>query len=278
MDNKKTWYVTGASKGLGLALVKRLLSAGHNVAATSRTLESLTAAVGERSSSFLPLQVDLTEASSVANALEQANQVFGTIDVIVNNAGYGIGGALEELEDKEIADALNVNLFATINVIQQALPYLRAQRSGHIFNISSIAGFAPGMGWTAYAAAKFAVTGLSDALAQELQPLGIQVTAVAPGAFRTQFLTQESIAFAKRKIDDYQAIRDAHAKMMQMDGAQLGDPDKAADALMTIANNPQAPAQLFLGSDAYKRAYTKIQQLASQLEQWKTISLSTDFQ
>jgi NAD(P)-dependent dehydrogenase (short-subunit alcohol dehydrogenase family) len=278
MENKKTWFVTGASKGLGLALVKKLLAAGYNVAATSRDADALTEAVGvERSGQFLPLKVDLINEHSVCTAIHNANETFGKIDVIVNNAGYGIGGAVEELNTVEIADGIDVNLFGTINVIQKAMPYLRKQRFGHIFNISSIAGFAPGLGFPVYAATKFAVTGLSDALAQDVASMGITVTAVAPGAFRTQFLNNESLVFSANQIADYAEIRQAQEKMLTMDGQQIGDPEKAADALIKVAEHPNPPKQLFLGSDAYKRAAAKIEQLARELEQWKELTLSTDF-
>src|ERR1700760_3685248 len=189
---KKVWYITGASKGLGLALVKKLIAEGHQVAATSRSLESLEDAMaGAPADQFLPLEVDLSDEASVEGSLLTTWEVFGRIDVIVNNAGYGVGGAIEELSLDEIRDNFEVNVFAPIIVIKKVMPYLRAQRSGHIINISSIAGFAGVLGWAAYAAAKHSIIGLSDVLAQDLRPLGIHVSAVAPGAFRTQFLTKE---------------------------------------------------------------------------------------
>ncbi|HLZ90046.1 MAG TPA: SDR family NAD(P)-dependent oxidoreductase, partial [Puia sp.] len=157
---KKVWYITGASKGLGLALVKRLLADGHQVAATSRSLEALEEAAGyPPADQFLPLEVDLSSEASVAGSLLTTHEVFGRIDVVVNNAGYGIGGALEELTIEEIRDAFEVNIFAPIIVIQKVMPYLRTQRSGHIINIASIAGFAGVLGWSVYAATKQALIG-----------------------------------------------------------------------------------------------------------------------
>jgi NAD(P)-dependent dehydrogenase (short-subunit alcohol dehydrogenase family) len=208
-NNQKVWYITGASKGLGLALVKQLIAQGQKVAATSRDLATLKEAVGPLPG-FLALQADLRSDTSVAASLRETKETFGVIDVIVNNAGYGTGGALEELEQQEIVQNFEINLFSVIRVIQQAMQYLRQQRSGHIINIASIAGFAPGIGWSVYAAAKAAVIGLSDALAKDLQPLGIKVTAVAPGAFRTDFIKPHSVAFAKKQISDYDNIRASH--------------------------------------------------------------------
>ena len=271
MRNNKVWYVTGASKGLGLALVEKLLSEGCLVAATSRNLSALPAA-GEH---FLPLEVDLNNEQSVADSMKATYDTFGRIDVVVNNAGYGIGGAVEELSRKEVAESFDVNVFATITVMQKAMPYLRAQRSGHIINIASIAGIAGATGWAVYAAAKSAVIALSDIMAQDVKSLGIKVTAVAPGAFRTQFLSKESLVISENKIDDYKEIRESHARYLTMDGQQIGDPVKAAEALMRIVEDPEPPVLLFLGSDAYTRASNKLALMTAQLEQWKDVTEST---
>ena len=275
MEKSKVWYITGASKGIGRSLVEQLLSKGHKVAATSRKISAFSDIKSEH---FLPLEVDLTNEESISASLEKTKNTFGKIDVVVNNAGYGIGGAIEELSEQEINDNFNVNFFAVVKVIQQALPYLRNQRSGHIINISSIAGFAPGLGWSIYSAAKFAVTGLSEALANDLKPLGINVTAVLPGWFRTNFAKPDSIAFSKTQIDDYSFLRTAHQKMNEIDGKQLGNPDKVAEVFIELVNSENPPMLLFLGSDAYKRATDKTTQLLQQIEQWKTLSSSTDFE
>lgn len=276
MNNKKVWYVTGASKGLGLALVKKLLAEGYRVAATSRTLSSLTQAVGTgKTADFLPLEVDLGSEQSVADSMSATHAAFGRIDVVVNNAGYGIGGAVEELSAQEVSQSFNVNVFATITVMQKALPYLRAQGSGHIINIASIAGFAGGLGWAVYAATKSAVIALSEITALDVKSLGIHVTAVAPGAFRTQFLTPESLVLSEKKIADYEDVRASHNKLLSMDGRQAGDPDKAADAMIAIAESAAPPVLLFLGEDAYNRAGVKVEQIKGQLEDWKELSFST---
>ncbi|WP_342646365.1 SDR family NAD(P)-dependent oxidoreductase [Mucilaginibacter sp. CSA2-8R] len=277
--NKKVWYVTGASKGLGLALVKKLLANGYRVAATSRSAEALKSAVGAvEGDAFLPLGVDLTDAGSVSASIKQTVEHFGTIDVVVNNAGFGIGGSVEELSEQEVAESFNVNVFATIQVTKQALPYMRKQRSGHIINISSIAGFAAATGWAMYAATKFAVIGLSEVLAEDVRELGINVTVVAPGGFRTEFLSQQSLVISDHKINDYQAIRASHERYLTMDGKQAGDPEKAADVFIQLAEMPEPPARFFMGTDAYNRAVQKTKLLTDDLEKWKTLSSFTDFE
>lgn len=277
--DKKVWYITGASKGLGLALVKKLVAEGHQVAATSRSLETLEQALDAApADQFLPLEVDLADEASVAGSLLTTYEVFGRIDVVVNNAGYGIGGAIEELTLEEIRSNFEVNVFGPITVIKNVLPYLRAQRSGHIINISSIAGFAGVVGWSAYAAAKNAIIGLSDVLAQDVRELGIHVTAVAPGAFRTQFLTKDSVVFAGTSIDDYQDVHASQTRYLSIDGKQPGDPVKAADALIQIAATPEPPTLLLLGSDAYNRATAKMRYLEQLIEQWKPLTFSTQFE
>jgi NAD(P)-dependent dehydrogenase (short-subunit alcohol dehydrogenase family) len=243
----KVWYITGASKGLGLALVKKLLAAGYRVAATSRNKSALETAVGETDSkNFLALEVDLTNAESIQKSVEQAHEYFGGLDIVVNNAGYGIGGSAEELSIDEIRGNFEINVFATITVVHSALPFMRAQRSGHIINISSIAGFTSTTGWSLYNAAKFAVTGFTEALAGDVAELGIKATVVMPGAFRTQFLNGESLFITNNHIDDYQAVHATHERFKTMDGKQAGDPEKAATVFIALAENPEPPVRLFL--------------------------------
>lgn len=261
---------------MGLAIAKQLLIQGHQVAATSRSVSGFDQ-LAVFKDQFLPLEVDLKSESSIADSIKKTVDQFGRIDVVVNNAGYGLGGALEELTSEEITENFEVNFFAVVRVVQQALPYLRKQRSGHIINISSIAGFAPGLGWSMYCAAKFAVSGLTEALANDLKPLGINVTNVLPGWFRTNFAKADSIAYNKNRIEDYAYLREYHEKMNNMDGAQLGDPDKIADAFLALVNSQSPATNLFLGSDAFNRAKGRIEQLNVELESWKKVSNSTDF-
>ena len=277
MDTKKVWFITGASKGLGLSLAKQLLQQGHQVAATSRNTAELMLAIGEEAPGFLPLQVNLVDEASVAQAVQKTYDTFGQIDVVINNAGYGIGGSIEELTDQETRESFDVNVFGTLNVIRMVMPLLRARQSGHIINISSIAGIAPSTGWAIYAAAKFAVAGLSEVLADDVSAFGIKVTVVAPGAFRTNFLAPESLVLAKTPIDAYQAVKASHAKYIEMNGAQTGDPDKAAAAMIQIVSMPNPPRYLLLGEDAFQRAFNKLDWLKGEFHSWETLTRSTDF-
>jgi len=277
MGIKKVWFVTGASKGLGLSLVNQLLKAGQSVAATSRNINDLTKAVNSNSEKFLPLTVNLSDELSVEHAINATIAQFGKIDVIINNAGYGIGGSIEELTDEETRQSFDVNVFGTLNVIRKASPHLRTQGSGHIINIASIAGIAGATGWSVYSATKAAVIALSEVLAEDVKEFGIKVTVVAPGAFRTSFLTQESLVLAKNPIDAYEDVRAVHAKYLKMDGEQAGDPEKAAAAMISLASMPNPPIHLLLGNDALQRASAKTEALTKEYQDWKAITISTDF-
>ncbi|HVW95165.1 MAG TPA: SDR family NAD(P)-dependent oxidoreductase [Mucilaginibacter sp.] len=277
-ENKKVWFITGASKGFGLSLVKQLLAAGQHVAATSRYVDSLLRAVGEISENFLPLYANLADEESVANAIETAYNTFQGLDVVINNAGYGIGGTIEELTDEEARESFDINVFGTLNVIRAAMPYLRQQCSGHIINISSIAGIAPATGWALYAATKFAVIGLSQVLAEDVKSMGIKITVVAPGAFRTNFLTPESLVIARNPIGDYEGVRNSHARYLQMDGKQAGDPEKAAAAIIRIAGEDNPPVHLLLGEDAYNRAMDKLGVLENEFRLNEELSKSMAYQ
>lgn len=274
----QVWFVTGASKGLGLTLVKKLLQAGHKVAATSRSVASLVEKIDATETQFLPLEVHLSNPESVRKAMAQTQKKWGAVDVVVNNAGYGHFGAVEELSDSEARENFDVNVFGTLNVIREALPLMREKKAGHIFNISSVGGYSgsfPGVG--IYCATKFAVAGMSEGLAAEVKDFGIQVTIVYPGYFRTNFLDQDSMKSPKQSIAAYEASQqslDFHSNVMN--GNQAGDPEKAAEALLQVAQNPEAPLHLFLGKDAFKMAQEKIQLVESELTKWKSLSESTD--
>lgn len=276
-ENKKVWFVTGASKGLGLALTNTLLKAGYRVAATSRNNEQLIAAAGAVSDQFLPLSVDLTDALAVKKAIADTVQHFGRLDVVVNNAGYGMGGTVEEFSELELKQSFEVNVFAPVYVMQAALPFLRKQQSGHIINISSIAGFAAATGWDVYAATKSALTAMTEVLTQDVKELTIHATVVAPGALRTEFLSNDSLVFTQNSIGDYHAVHQSLEKYKRMHGEQAGDPHKVAAALIELAEMPDPPARLFLGSDSYKRAKVKIDELNRSLDDYKKLTLSTDY-
>ena len=280
MENNKVWFVTGASKGLGLALVKKLLNEGYKVAATSRNLSDLTKAVDTQNEQFLPLSVNLTSEDSVQEAVELTVKTFGKIDVIVNNAGYGLLGGIEELSDREARDNFEVNVFGSLNVIRKALPYLRAQKSGHILNVSSIGGFTGAFaGGGIYCATKFAVNGFSETLSAEVAPFGIKVTIVQPGYFRTNFLSAGSLAVPQNQIADYQNVRDTvNFHQNDMDKQQAGDPEKAAEAMISITNEANPPLNLFLSEDAYCLVEKKLDFVQNELATWKDLTLSTAIQ
>lgn len=278
MNNNNVWFVTGASKGIGRSLVKKLLQQGFKVAATSRKKEDLTEAIGDHDS-FLPLKVDITSGKEVKEAVAQTIEKFGAINVVVNNAGYGQLGSLEELTDAEARENFNVNVFGTLHVIREIMPFLRKQGSGHIFNISSIGGFFGNFpGWGIYCATKFAVNGLTESLAEEVKPFGIKATVVEPGYFRTSFLASGSLATPANEIAAYKAVRDSQEMHQNLNGSQAGDPEKAAQALITVAGQEEAPLHLFLGQDAYNMAQLKIQSLQENIEKWKEITVSTGFE
>ncbi|WPQ63085.1 SDR family NAD(P)-dependent oxidoreductase [Chitinophaga sancti] len=275
IKHNKTWFITGASKGMGLALTKYLLQNGYNVAATSRNTKDIVDLFG-KNEKFLPLNVDITAEKEVKKAIEKTFNTFGSIDVIVNNAGYGLVGALEELTDLEIRQTIDVNLFGTINVIRASMPYLRKQKYGHVINVSSIAGYNGAALSGSYDAAKFAVIGLSESLHSEVKDFGINVTVAIPGLFRTNFMNDSSLQITANLIEDYKS--EAQIKMWQQySGHQPGDPSKLAMVLKDITEMDEPPLHLLLGSDAFQIATAKMKANLETFEHYKTLSVSTNF-
>ncbi len=279
MATKKVWLVTGASKGLGLSLIKKLLKEEYRVAATTQNLKALSDEVGQGNPNFLPLQMDLVNNESVAAAVAQIVKTFGTIDVVVNNAGYGQLGTLEELSDEEARQNFDVNVFGSLNVIRNVMPYFREKKAGAFFNISSIAGFLGTFpGWGIYNATKFAVAGFTEALSAEVKSLGITATIVYPGYFRTNFLQKDSLRLAKSPIDAYKEARELEViHKEQVAGNQPGNPDNAAAVLIKVAESDVRPLHLFLGTDAFDMANSKIDTLKEQLTTNESLTKSTDY-
>ena len=278
MSNKKTWFITGTSQGIGLDLVKKALVKGDNVAATARNLETLKLAIGTNLDNFLALQVDLQDEENIADSVAQTIAKFGKIDYLVNNAGYGLLGGVEESSDEEVKANFDINVFGLLNVTRAVLPHMRKQGSGHIFNLSSVFGLIAGAGWGIYCATKFAVEGLSEALAQEVKPFGIHVTIIEPGYFRTNFLNNGSIKVPVKPIAAYTEIEEIKRKHEKdIPGNQAGDPEKAADVIISTAALAEPPLRLLLGSDAYQYANYKIQMLQEGMEAYKEVTFSTDF-
>jgi len=278
MNTSKVWYITGASQGLGLTLVKKLLDSGYRVAATSRNAQILKTAVGViDAESFLPLTVDLNNVDCIDESIQQTLTTFGRIDVVVNNAGYGVTGTVEEITEQDIRKIFDVNVLATINVVKTVLPVMRQQRSGYIINIGSVAGFAGAPGWTVYSATKAAIAAFSEVLALDVREFGIKVTVAEPSGFRTGFLTKDSLAFAESKIEGYKAVRDTQERYLAANGKQPGDPERASTIFMQLAENEQPPLHLYLGQDAYNRASGKLATMNEELEEWKSITISADY-
>jgi NAD(P)-dependent dehydrogenase (short-subunit alcohol dehydrogenase family) len=276
MSNQKVWFITGASKGMGLETVNAVLKNGDKVAATSRNLKELIDQIGDQNDHFLPLQVDITNNEEVKKAIETTVATFGKIDVVVNNAGYYLVGSIEEISDEEFRKTIDVNLFGTVNVIRNVMPFLRQQKSGHILNIASNMGYVGYANTGSYNAAKFAVIGLSEALAQEAKPFNIKVIAIAPGMFRTRFMSESTLAEAKNKIAAYNV--EQHVNMLKgLDGNQPGDPAKLAKVLLAVTELPNPPIHLPLGSDSYNSIVEHRKNEEQEMETWQHLSFSTNF-
>lgn len=274
----KVWFITGASRGFGLLVARDALARGDSVVAAARNPQAIVDALGVHPK-LLPLQLDVTREAAAVAATQAAVARFGRIDVLVNNAGYGILGAVEETSAEEVRRNYETNVFGLLNVSRAVLPVMRRQRSGHVINISSLGGYQAYYGWGVYGSTKFAVEGLSEAMAQELAPLGVHVTVVEPGFFRTDFLDATSLVQTATRIDDYQDTVGAMRSFAAgANHAQPGDPAKLSQALLKLADAAQPPLRLQLGSDAVARAYAKHQQVEQELAQWKELALSTDFE
>lgn len=277
MPQQRVWFVTGCSTGLGRALTEVLLARGEIVAATARKperLKDLTERYGDR---ILVLPMDVTQVSEVQAAVEQTIAAFGRIDVLVNNAGYGVFGAVEEVTDQDVRQQFETNVYGALNVTRAVLPHLRRQRSGRILNISSSGGFVGFPGAGIYCASKFALEGWSEALAKEVADLGIFVTIVEPGAFRTAF--NGALVAPNQAIEDYASTSGQMLQWLaQMNGQQPGDPQKAAAAMIEAVDHPHPPLRLVLGADTLDSMYSKLQALETDLAAWKDVSLNTAFE
>ena len=274
----KVWFITGASRGFGLLLARDALARGDAVVAAARNPQAIVDALGAQPN-LLPVQLDVTREGAAAVAAQAALERFGRIDVLVNNAGYGILGAVEETSAEEVRRNYETNVFGLLNVSRAILPAMRKRGSGHVINISSLGGYQAYHGWGVYGSTKFAVEGLSEAMAQELAPLGVHVTVVEPGFFRTDFLDATSLVETAARIDDYNDTVGAMRTFAAgANHAQPGDPAKLSQALLKLADAAQPPLRLQLGSDAVARVRAKHQFVEQELAQWQELSLSTDFE
>jgi NAD(P)-dependent dehydrogenase (short-subunit alcohol dehydrogenase family) len=276
--DKRVWMVTGTSQGLGQELVRAVLERGDSVIATSRNPRKVMATFKGAADRVLAVYMDLNDSAQIAAAVEAGIERFGRIDVLVNNAGYGFLGAVEEASEEEIARVHETNVFALLRVTRAVLPVLRQQRRGHIVNLSSIGGLVGIPGFGIYNATKFAVEGLSEALAQEVGPLGIGVTIVEPGPFRTDFLGG-SLAVTRRTLADYDETAGVTRSGATLrNGNQPGDPVRGADAIVEAVTSGNPPLHLLLGRMAYDRATAKLDSLRTEFEAWREVTLGADFQ
>ena len=272
------WFITGASRGFGLQIARDLLERGHQVVATARDAATVTEALGENDN-VLAVALDVTDETQARQAVQAAVDRFGRIDVLINNAGRGLLGAVEEATDAEVRAVYETNVFGLLTVTRAVAPVLRAQRSGTIVNISSVGGFVSSPGWGVYASTKFAVEALSEALHAELQPLGIHAMVVEPGYFRTDFLDSSSLQVQQHTIDDY---ADGPAGKMRITAGernhdQPGDPVKAAAAIIDVVESERPPVRLLLGNDTIAAVEGKLAHVQAELAQWRGVSASTDF-
>jgi NAD(P)-dependent dehydrogenase (short-subunit alcohol dehydrogenase family) len=274
----KTWFITGASRGFGALVAERALAKGDNVVATARNAKAIAERFGEHAN-LLAVALDVTSEEQAIAAAKAAIDRFGRIDVLLNNAGFGLMGAVEEASAAEIEAVYRTNVFGLLTVSRAVLPYMRKARSGRVLNISSVGGYRGGAGFGVYSSTKFAVEGLSEALHAELAPLGVHVTVVEPGYFRTDFLDSSSLSVSSKHISDYEATAGkVRAVAGGLNHNQPGDPAKLADVLVAFADAPNPPVRLPLGSDTVAAIEAKHKADASILSEWRNVSLSTDFQ
>ncbi len=276
-NNHLVWMITGTSQGFGHELVRAALQRGDSVIATSRNPRKVAAAFPEAADRLLTVPMDLRDPAQIASVVQGGIARFGRIDVLVNNAGHGLIGAVEEASDAEIANVHETNVFGLLRVTRAVLPHFRERRSGHVVNLSSIGGIIGIAGFGIYNSTKFAVEGLSEALAHEVAPLGIRVTIVEPGPFRTDFLGG-SLAVAGRTLADYdQTSGETRAGATTRHGNQPGDPVRAAEAIIKAVTSKNPPRHLLLGRFAYDRATAKLDDLRKEYEAWRDVTLGADF-
>jgi len=274
---KRVWFITGAARGIGARIVDAALAQGDAVVATSRDASTLEQRFGAQRG-LLALALDVTSEAQSATAAAAALARFGRIDVLVNNAGFGLLGAVEEATADEVRRLYETNVFGLLNVTRAVLPAMRARRSGHVINLSSVGGYRSGAGFGVYCSTKFAVEGLTEALHAELAPLGIHATVVEPGYFRTEFLEQSSLVVSPRIVDDYAPtagqVREA-AKRISLN--QPGDPQRLAQAMLALVESATPPLRLPLGTDTLQAIRDKNAFVERETAAWERLSASTDF-
>jgi len=277
MTSERVWFITGVSGGLGRALAEVVLEAGERVVGTVRQTEQVSAFEALKAGDAAALVMDVREAEQVNAAVRGAIERFGRIDVLVNNSGHGMLGAIEEVSDAEARALFDVNVFGVLNVLRAALPVMRAQRSGFVINMSSQGGVRSFPGSGHYCASKHALEAISDSLAMELADSGVNVLIVEPGPFRTEFAGR-SMVVSEQVIEDYASTSGMRrATLKNVDGKQKGDPVRAARAILQAVNAPQPPRRLALGADALSVMREKVGQMQKDWETWEEVSLKADY-
>ena len=277
-DSRRVWFITGASSGFGRLIAEQVLESGDRVVVTARRPDQIQDLEQQHPDGALALALDVTSDESVEAAVNAAIKRFGRVDVLINNAGYGLAGAIEEATEAEFLPVFATNVFGLFRVTRALLPHLRKQRSGNIVNLSSIGGLIGSAGWGFYNASKFAVEGFSEALAAEMAPLGVSVTIVEPGPFRTEFLGRSGKEAAQR-IADYDATAGKTRQYFHdQSGKQPGDPAKAAAAIIEAVRADHPPRHLVLGRIAFERLSARLETWKKELIEWQDTSLAADFE
>jgi short-subunit dehydrogenase len=273
----RVWFITGTSTGFGHLLTEEVLKRGERVIATARDISQLSRLTQQYPDHIQTLKLDVTNPQEITSIAQSGIAAFGQVDVLVNNAGYGVNGAIEEVAEDEFEPMFQTNIYGLIRVARAFLPHLRHRRRGHIFNLSSIGGLIGSAGWGFYNTTKFAVEGFSEALAEEMKPLGVRVTVVEPGPFRTDFLGRSG-KLAKQELIDYAATAGkAREYLKTQSGKQPGDPKKAVEAIIAAANSPKPPLHLILGRIALTRFRHKLSDWQQEIAAWESLTTGADF-
>ena len=274
----RIWFITGASRGIGAEIARAALAAGDKVVSTGRNREQVEKAFAADADRVLAVELDVTDETQAKAGVDAAIAKFGRIDVLVNNAGYGQLGLFEENEPGDIVRQYATNVFGLFHVTRAVLPVMRQQRTGHIFNVTSVAGLIGSPGASIYCSSKFAVEGFSESLAKEVAQFGIKITLIEPGPFRTDFLDGSSVRFGSRAVEGYgEFAAQTNAAYLDRNHKQPGDPAKLAQAVMVLAATEHPPLRYLAGSDGLGRFDNKLASMRAELDQWRALTLSTDF-
>ena len=276
-SSSRVWFITGTSTGFGRLLAQELLRRGNRVIAPARDIAKVEDLVHQYPATARAFTLDVTNPAQIESVAQQAIAAFGHVDILVNNAGYGLNGAIEEVSEEEFEPMFQTNIYGLIRTTRAFLPHFRQRRTGHIFNLSSVSGLIGGAGWGFYNATKFAVEGFSEALAGEMKPLGVHVTVIEPGPFRTDFLGRSGKLAAKEFPEYKDTAGKARDYLKTQAGKQPGDPQKAVEAIIAVADSPAPPLHLILGKIALTRFRDKLALWQKEIAAWEPVTVGSDF-